>query len=126
MDQVSFEALVAKALKELPVEFRDRLENVDVVVAEQPTPGQLAKMRLRHGTLLGLYEGIPITRRGGHYNLALPDKITLFQKPIESRCRNEGEIAQEIKRVLLHEIGHHFGIGEAKLREIERERRKKG
>lgn len=124
MNREQFEALVAKALAELPAEFRDRLENVDIVVADQPSARQLARTRLRRGTnLLGLYEGVPLTKRGRHYSLVPPDKITLFQKPIESKCRDEGEIAKEIQAVLRHEIAHHFGIGEAKLREIEKGKR---
>ena len=73
----------------------------------------------RNQTLLGLYEGVPLTRRGRHYGLVPPDKITIFRKPIESRCRNNDEITAEVQRVVQHEIAHHFGIGEARLRQIE-------
>ena len=121
MDAESFEALVARALSELPEEFKERLENVDVVVAHRPTQDQLARIG-RGSTLLGLYEGVPLTRRGVRYGMVPPDKITIFHKPIESRCRGEKEIIEEIQRVVRHEIAHYFGIGEAKLRSIERDK----
>ena len=121
MDRERFERLVARAVEALPEEFVTRLQNVDVVVEDCPTSGQLHKAGLRRGrTLLGLYEGIPQTKRGRYYGLVLPDKITIFQKPIEARCRHDAEITAEIQRVVNHEIAHHFGIGEARLRQIER------
>jgi predicted Zn-dependent protease with MMP-like domain len=120
MQKDRFEALVVKALAELPLEFQRKLENVDVVVEDYPTATQLDKTKLKRSqTLLGLYEGIPLTRRGRHYNLVLPDKITVFQKPIESRCKDDGEVTSEIQRVVRHEIAHHFGTGEETLRRLE-------
>jgi len=122
MDREGFKWLVARAVDSLPEEFRTKLENIDVVVEDWPSQGQLAKARLGRGqTLLGLYEGVPLTKRGRHYGLVPPDKITIFQKPIEARCRYEAEIIAEIQRVVRHEIAHHFGIGEARLRQIERD-----
>lgn len=119
MDRERFEWLVAKAVDSLPEEFRNRLENIDVVVADQPTPDQLAELGKRRGeTLLGLYEGVPLTRRSRHYGLVAPDKVTIFQKPIEAICRNEAEIITRIQRVVLHEIAHHFGISDARLRQL--------
>jgi len=120
VDRLEFEELVAEAMDGLPEEFLSRLENVDVVVQDYPTRGQLASGGLPRGhTLLGLYEGVPQTRRGRGYGMVLPDKITIFQKPIEVMCRSDGQIAAEVRRVVLHEIAHHFGIGETRLREIE-------
>ena len=105
----------------MPEEFRTKLENVDVVVEAWPTKGQLAKAGLRRGqTLLGLYQGVPLTKRGRHYGLVAPDKITIFQKPIEAKCGFEAEIIAEIQRVVRHEIAHHFGIGDARLKQLER------
>ena len=119
MDRERFEWLVAKAVDSLPDEFHTRLENIDVVVADRPTPDQLAKLGgKRGGTLLGLYEGVPLTKRSRHYGLVVPDKVTVFQKAIEAHCQNDAEIIAEIKRVVLHEIGHHFGISDARLREL--------
>ena len=121
MDRQDFESLVAGAVDGLPEEFLSRLENVDVVVQDYPTREQLARGRLPWGhTLLGLYEGVPQTRRGRGYGMVLPDKVTIFQKPIEARCRNNDDIAAEVRRVVLHEIAHHFGISDARLRQIER------
>lgn len=128
MEREEFEALVVRALTDLPAEFRNKLENIDVVVEERPTRRQLAKSGIRRSwTLLGLYEGVPHTRRTGAYNMVLPDRVTLFQEPIEANCRSEEEIAQAIKRVVCHEIAHHFGIDDDSLSRIESEKlRKKG
>ena len=119
MDRERFEHLVAKAVDSLPDEFRSRLENIDVVVAYQPTTRQLTKLERKRGeTLLGLYEGVPLTKRSEHYGLVVPDKITIFQKPIEAQCQNDAEIIAEVKQVVQHEIAHHFGISDARLREL--------
>ena len=123
MDREEFRWLVARAVDSLPEEFRTKLENIDVVVEDWPTQYQLAKTRLKRGqTLLGLYEGVPLTKRGRHYGLVPPDKITIFQKPIEAKCSHDAEITAEIQRVVRHEIAHHFGIGDARLRQIERDK----
>ena len=122
MDRQRFEWLVAKAVDSLPDEFGNRLENIDVVVADKPSPRQLAEVKRRRGeTLLGLYEGVPLTKRSGHYGMVTPDKITIFQKPVEAQCRNDAEIIAEIQRVVQHEIAHHFGISDARLKELGRE-----
>jgi predicted Zn-dependent protease with MMP-like domain len=114
MNREKFESLVARAVETLPQEFLDRLENVIVVVEDYSTG-------VRHShNILGLYEGVPQTRRGRHYSLVTPDKITIFQKPIESRCRDDAEITAEIQMVVQHEIAHHFGTDEATLRQIEK------
>lgn len=121
VDRERFRKLVTEAISSLPEEFSRRLENVDVVVADWPSPQQLAGARLGRGQmLLGLYQGVPQTRRGRGYGMVAPDKISIFQKPIEARCRSEAEITAEIGRVVRHEIAHHFGTGEDKLRELER------
>ena len=120
MDRERFEWLVARAVDNLPEEFRARLENVDVVVEEWPTHRQLRQTKSRHrASLLGLYEGVPLTQRDRGYSLVLPDKITIFQKPIEAICRSDEEIEREIQKVMRHEIAHHFGSGEERLQEIE-------
>jgi predicted Zn-dependent protease with MMP-like domain len=126
MRRERFFDLVIKVIDELPPEFLDKLENLDVGVADWPSPSQLAKsnIRNRYG-LLGLYEGVPHTRRGRGYGMVLPDKITIFRKPIESRCRSWGEAEEEIRRVVLHEIAHHFGTDEHTLRTIEGDRRRR-
>lgn len=120
MERERFERLVARAVAELPEEFRSRLENIDVVVEDLPAGSQLRRARTpRRETLLGLYEGVPLTERSSHYGLVPPDKITIFQKPIEAICRNDDEIAEEIQKVVRHEIAHHFGISDKRLDELE-------
>jgi predicted Zn-dependent protease with MMP-like domain len=117
---------VIKTIDELPPAFLDKLENLDIIVADWPSPSQLARsnIRSRYG-LLGLYEGVPHTRRGRGYGMVLPDKISVFRKPIEARCGSWREVEAEIGRVVRHEIAHHFGIEEDTLRNIEGNRRKK-
>jgi len=120
MNREQFEHLVTKAVDDLPEEFVARLNNVNVVVEDFPNRVQLRNSKIVHRySLLGLYEGVPQTRRGQSYSLVPPDKITIFQKPIEARCRNDSEIMAEVQRVIQHEIAHHFGIDDARLKEIE-------
>jgi len=121
VDREKFEELVDKAVKSLPEEFLDRLDNIDVLVEDQPTVSQIRKSKLRaNQTLLGLYEGVPQTKRNSGYGMVLPDKITIFQKTIEAKCRNDEEIIAEVERVVKHEIAHYFGISDGRLREIGR------
>lgn len=121
MNRERFEQLVAKVVEELPEEFLTRLQNIDVVVEDRPTAQQRERAGLRGSqTLLGLYEGVPRTRRDRNYGLVTPDKITIFQKPIEATSSNDDGIAAEIQRVVKHEIAHHFGISDARLRQIKR------
>lgn len=120
MERERFRELVALAVESLPEEFRQRLDNVDVVVSDEPSPAQLARVGLKSPqTLLGLYQGVPLIKRG-RYGMVAPDKITIFQRPIEVRCHTEEEIIDRIGRVVRHEIAHHFGTGEERLRQIER------
>jgi predicted Zn-dependent protease with MMP-like domain len=122
MDRERFEWLVAEAVDSLPDEFQTKLENIDVVVEDQPALSQLTEVRLKRGeTLLGLYQGVPLTRRSRHYGMVVPDKITIFQKPIEAKCKSDTEVKAEIRRVVQHEIAHHFGIGDARLKQLEKE-----
>lgn len=117
-----FEALVFKALTRLPRRFRSRLDNVGIVIQDWPTPEQLEKAAVkgRYG-LLGLYEGIPLAARGASYNMVLPDKITIFRKPVE-RLGLKGEaLEKEITDIVRHELAHHFGIGDERLAELQGE-----
>ncbi|OGO39737.1 MAG: hypothetical protein A2147_05595 [Chloroflexi bacterium RBG_16_57_8] len=123
MKREAFEELVDRALEGLPEEFAEQLDNVAVVVEDRPTRAQLSGSEVEHGhTLLGLYEGVPLTERGHDYGMVLPDKITIFQKPIEAACRTEDEIVEAVRDVVLHEIAHHFGMSDERLDEIEEER----
>ena len=101
MERKRFEQLVSKALDDLPDEFLEQLENIEIIVEDMPSPQQVRKLRLKDPLeLMGLYEGTPQTVRTTNYALVPPDKITLFQKPIESRCRSDKEVEAEIKITL--------------------------
>ena len=124
MERERFKQLVAEAIESLPQEFLEKLENIDVVVQDWPTAEQLASVGLRHRTeLLGLYEGIPLTNRGRSMSMVLPDKITIFQKPIEISYRSDREMVGGIGDTVRHEIAHHFGVSDEKLSEIARQKR---
>ena len=111
--------LVANAIDALPTAFRDKLDNVEIVVEDWPNQKVLKRAGVRHPAgLLGFYQGVPQTRRTHSYGLVLPDKISLFQRPIELRCSTQNEIVQTIAHVLRHEIAHHFGIDDQRLREL--------
>jgi len=115
-----FEEAVVSALKGLPRFFKKKMKNVDVIVEDKASQELLSEMGLRSPfELLGLYQGIPINRRGFYYGNVLPDKITLFQMPIESMCKNKGEIEEKVREVVIHEVGHYFGLDDERLRELE-------
>ena len=124
MEREHFEYLVSEAVAGLPEQFRALLENVDVVVEDFPSRAQSRKAEGR-GTLLGLYEGVPLIVRGSGYNMVVPDKITIFQNAIESAFISDTEIEREVRKVVLHEIAHHFGLDDRRLEEIEAEKRSK-
>ncbi len=124
METEAFEDLVIAAVERLPREFRDLLENVDILVADSPSADQ-RRFAGRRNSLLGLYEGVPRTERGAHYQLVMPDKITLFQRNIEAACASPGDIPQEIENTVRHEIAHHFGMTDEELKRIERRRRRR-
>lgn len=123
MDIEQFEELVARAVESLPDEFLDRMENVDVVVEDWPSPKQILESCIgKDETLLGLYEGIPVTQRSTGYGTVLPDKITIFRGPVQDKCGDDDwRMTAEIQRVVRHEMAHHFGIGDGRLRELEGE-----
>jgi predicted Zn-dependent protease with MMP-like domain len=122
LTQEEFEELVVLALKRLPKFFKKKMKNVDVVVEDRASRDLLSEMGLRSPfELLGLYQGIPLNRRGFYYGNVLPDKITLFQIPIESMCKTEEEIKEKVREVVIHEVGHYFGLSDKRLRELESE-----
>jgi predicted Zn-dependent protease with MMP-like domain len=119
MTRSEFEDLVAQALDSLPPDIARHMSNIEVVVANWPTRRQLRSSNVPAGqTLLGLYEGIPLTQRGAHYHLVLPDKITLFQGPILAQCHTREEVMETVRRTVIHEIAHHFGLSDDRLREL--------
>jgi predicted Zn-dependent protease with MMP-like domain len=108
----AFQAYVDEAVESLPAELRAQVSNVEVVVEEEPAPGQ---------RLLGLYQGVPLTRRGSGYAGVLPDKITIFRGPLVRLYGHDAELLRtEVRRVVLHELAHHFGISDERLIEIDR------
>jgi predicted Zn-dependent protease with MMP-like domain len=110
--QPDFEAWVEDAIESLPDDLRAAMSNVAIVVQDEPPPGQ---------PLLGLYEGVPLTRRGTYYAGALPDRITIYQGPLERLYGGDPDrLEAEVRRVVLHEIAHHFGISDDRLRELDR------
>jgi len=119
MERERFEELVGQALLDLPEEFQDKLSNIDVEVEDYPNSDDLRAARARSGqTLLGLYRGVPLTRRGLGYNMVPPDRIIIFQSPIERTCRSDDEIVERVGHVVRHEIAHHFGIDDDALRRM--------
>ena len=115
-----FEEAAVSALKRLPRYFKKKMKNVDVVVESQASQELLSELGLRSPfELLGLYQGIPLDRRGFYYGNVLPDKITLFQIPIESVCKTKEEIEEKVREVVIHEVGHYFGLNDKRLRELE-------
>ncbi len=114
-----FEYLVAEALEALPEFFRKKLDNAEVVVEGWPDPETMRLAGVRHPTeLLGFYHGVPQTKRTHNYGLVLPDKITIYQRPIEMRCHTVEQIRAMVHHVLRHELAHHFGLSDDRLREI--------
>lgn len=114
-----FERLVAEALRGIPPELRDALDNVEVVVADRPTSTHLADAGLEPDeTLFGLYHGTPLPERSPLQPYAVPDVITIFQEPLEEACETEDDMREEIRRTVVHEIAHYFGFDEARLAEL--------
>ncbi|PIU41156.1 MAG: hypothetical protein COS99_07400 [Candidatus Omnitrophica bacterium CG07_land_8_20_14_0_80_42_15] len=121
MEKKAFEELVLKALEELPEEFKSKLENIDVVIEDLPDMATVKALKLgSKGHLLGLYEGVPLKSRGHYYGMVMPDKITLFKANIEGSCgsSNPADLYNQIKHVLEHEIAHHFGISDKRLKDL--------
>ena len=111
-----FLRLVERALASVPEPFSRMLENVDLVVEARPSRRVLRENGMEPGeTLFGLYEGIPLTERGSDYGLVLPDKITIFQEPLEYEFPDEAELVEEVRETVIHELAHFFGISDEEL-----------
>jgi predicted Zn-dependent protease with MMP-like domain len=113
---MTFEDLVSDALDSLPEDVARAMQNVEVVVENEP-PAEMLKGLPRGTTLLGLYHGVPLTNRE-RYDRALPDKISIYRGPIVRLARTPEQIKEQVRRTVIHEIAHHFGIDEARLHEL--------
>jgi predicted Zn-dependent protease with MMP-like domain len=102
-----FRQFVQDALDEIPPEFGGRIDNVGVYVEDEPD-----------GPYLGLYQGVPLTQRNSGYHATAPDRITIYRGPICRMCRTEAEVVEQVRRTVIHEVGHYFGISDARLREL--------
>lgn len=121
MTREQFQALVQQAIDTIPARFAREVRNVAIVIEDEPSGDLLDEMEIGpEETLLGLYQGVPLTERSWGYGNTLPDRITLFQRTIEEECQgNEDEIVVAIGETLIHELGHYFGLSEDEIMEIE-------
>jgi predicted Zn-dependent protease with MMP-like domain len=120
MTRSQFLALVDEALATIPDDFQAAMKNIAIVVEDEPSNEQLESVEIEPpDTLLGLYEGTPLTERQWAHGNVLPDKITLFQNPIEDASEDEDDLVVAIGETLIHEVGHYFGLSEEEIEEIE-------
>lgn len=120
MDRVQFEELVRESLDDLPEEFARHLENVAIVVEDEPDAGLLRSLGLdpRRDTLFGLYQGVPLSERSATYGNALPDRISIYYRPLRRACRTPEQIRRQVRITVVHEIAHYFGMDEEEIREL--------
>jgi predicted Zn-dependent protease with MMP-like domain len=117
--RAEFRRLVREAIREIPPELLARVHNVDIVIERRPSRWDRQQAGIGpYETLLGLYHGVPLTARGEHYNLVPPDKISIYQEPIEALCATEDEVREQVRVTVLHELAHYFGISDERLHEI--------
>jgi predicted Zn-dependent protease with MMP-like domain len=120
MQRKRFERLVDNAVATIPRTFRDALQNLAIVVEDEPPDHVLEELEIGpDDTLFGLYQGTPLTERTSQYGNTLPDRISLYQGPIEDECETDDEIVECIGETLIHELGHYFGLSEDEIEEIE-------
>ncbi len=119
MDKKTFESLVIKALEELPQIFKDSLENVDVVVDNMPSHDEIRSTGVSSRRMvLGLYQGVPLSKRSYYYGMVMPDKVSIFKDNIERICSSDEEIVRLVAHTVQHEMAHHLGISDDRLREL--------
>lgn len=119
LSKSQFEALVEQALADLPAEILQHMDNVAITFADWPSASELKRARVSHPHhLFGLYEGIPLTKRGSHYNLVAPDRIILYRGPLQAAHDTVPALREQIRRTVVHEIAHHFGISEGRIRKL--------
>jgi predicted Zn-dependent protease with MMP-like domain len=119
LERTDFRQLVREAVALLPPELVRSVHNVDIVIERRPTARDRKLAGLGPGRLLlGLYHGIPLTKRGEYYNLVAPDKISIYQEHIEAVCETDDEVREQVRKTVLHELGHYFGIDDDRLHEL--------
>jgi len=126
MDRPAFEQLVAQALKKLPAKFRKRLHNIVIEIEDYPSQMILDDMGIKSGSLFGLYQGVPLTEREWNYGNVLPDRIVIYQRPIERVAATEKGIEDMVLDTVMHEIGHYFGFNDAALYAMKTKKGKNG
>ena len=120
MQRERFTGLVEEAMRRIPKRFRDEMRNVAVVVEDEPPPEPLLDLEVEPGdTLFGLYHGTPLTERDSTYGNTLPDRISIYQGPIEDACESDEDIRQCVAETVIHEFGHYFGLSEEEIEDIE-------
>jgi predicted Zn-dependent protease with MMP-like domain len=120
VDRDTFEGLVTDAVHDLPEVFRDRIANLEFVIEDRASREDYAGISGGRGrTLLGVYRGVPLPRRHRGYQMTLPDRIVIFQQPIQRLAHNEADLAKRVRHVVRHEVAHYFGISDERLREID-------
>jgi predicted Zn-dependent protease with MMP-like domain len=118
MEHAEFEKLVAEAVDSLPPDIAEAMENVDVLIEEEPAPDALAGLPPGH-TLFGLYHGVPLTHRGpSSYYGAMPDRISIYKGPLTRSFRDPASVREQVRITVIHEIAHHFGISDERLEEL--------
>ncbi len=125
MDRFAFENLVQQALRRLPRRFKSKIRNISIEVEDSPSRETLRDLGIERGTLFGLYQGVPLTERTWNYGNVLPDRIVIYQRPIEAAASSPAEIEEIVVDTVMHEIGHYFGFGDEELYSMEKEKRKK-
>jgi predicted Zn-dependent protease with MMP-like domain len=118
LPRAEFERLVEEALTDIPQDFLDKLENIEILVEDYPGPEDFPRGLPRGSLLLGVYRGVPRTRRGSQWSPLYPDRIVIFQQNIERICNTREHIVAQVRRTVVHEIAHYFGISDARLREL--------
>ncbi len=121
MDRTAFEELVQKAIRSLPKKFKEKLENIEIEVEDEAPQDVLDDMGVEDGGLYGLYQGTPLTEREWNYGNVLPDRIVIYQRPIEEDARSSEEIEEIVRDTVMHEIGHFFGFDDRELYDMEKE-----
>ncbi len=120
ISDATFDAIISKSMDELPKQYIERLDNVLITYEDEPSAGQRKKLRLRcNESLFGLYEGVPLTKRGAGYTMVLPDRITIFKNPILAHAFDMDSFKAQVKHTLWHEIAHYYGLDHDRIHFLE-------